>query len=270
MTDVGTVDPMAASMERVLEMVGRPGSPLADAALWHLVVLGNEGLTEDYRRLTFGGPDLDKFAYRPGQDLMLRIPTSQGRLTHRRYTIRRADRRRLTLDIDVVVHGDGPGARWAATAEPGAELDTIGPRGSVTIADAADWHLFVGDETALPGMLAMAEALPAGVPATVIAELPRVVDAHWPDLSNGSRVDLRWLERGDAPPGEPDRLVTAATAVPWPGEGRGHAYLAGEMRVVRAVAARLHQRGPERDQLSAKAYWRRDAANAAHGEPLKP
>ena len=129
MTDVGTDDPMAASMERVLEMVGRPGSPLADAALWHVVVLGNEALTEDYCRLTFGGPDLDKFAYRPGQDLMLRIPTSQGMLTHRRYTIRRAERRQRTLDIDVVVHGDGPGARWAANAEPGAELDTIGSTG---------------------------------------------------------------------------------------------------------------------------------------------
>src|SRR5258708_17432195 len=161
MSDVeGVEDPMAAAAERMMDMVGRPGTPLADATLWHLVVEFNEALTEDYRRLTFSGSGLEAIAYKPGQDLMLRVPNGQGRVINRRYTIRRADRDRRTIDVDIVVHGDGPGARWAAAAAPGDELDAVGPRGSVVIDEAAGWHLFIGDETALPGMLAMAESLP--------------------------------------------------------------------------------------------------------------
>jgi NADPH-dependent ferric siderophore reductase len=83
-------------------------------------------------------------------------------------------------------------------------------------------------------------------------------------------VNLLWLERGDAPPGDAARLTTAADEVEWPGTGRGHAYVAGEMRVVRAVSAALGHRGLERDQVSAKAYWRSGGPNAAHGEPLDP
>ena len=257
-------------MEGILQSVGRSGTPLADASLWHLVVAGNEELSAACGRITFAGPELRSLVYRPGQDLMLRIPTGEGKVTHRRYTIRRADRHLGTVEIDIVLHGDGPGARWAAAAEAGAALDAIGPRGSIGIVDAADWHLFIGDETALPGMLAMAEVLAPHVAATVVAELPHATRGHWPDLAEGSDVDLRWIERGDAPPGQADWLLGTASSLRWPGRGRGHAYVAGEMQVVRAIADLLEERGLGRDQVSSKAYWRRDRANAAHGEPLSP
>ena len=52
--------------------------------------------------------------------------------------------------------------------------------------------------------------------------------------------------------------------------GRGHAYVAGEMKVVRAVTAALTARGLDRSAIDAKAYWRRGDANAPHGEPLDP
>jgi NADPH-dependent ferric siderophore reductase len=263
-------DPMAAAVERMVEMVGRPGTPLADAAVWHLVVETNEALTDGYRRVTFGGAGLGELTYAPGQDLMLRIPVGDGEVVNRRYTIRRTNRDQGTIDIDIVVHGDGPGARWAAAAARETELDAIGPRGSVRIDDDADWHVFVGDETALPGMLAMAEALPAKVPATIVAEVPRVVDGLRPDLAEDRAVDVTWIERGELPPGGAERLLATTSSIEWPGGGRGHFYVAGEMLVVRALSARLEQRGILREQISAKAYWRRGGANAAHGEPLDP
>jgi NADPH-dependent ferric siderophore reductase len=60
--------------------------------------------------------------------------------------------------------------------------------------------------------------------------------------------------------------VKFATDIALP-PGRGHAYIGGELRVVAAVRQVLADRGLARDQLSAKAYWRRGVANAAHGEP---
>jgi NADPH-dependent ferric siderophore reductase len=263
-------DPTTSAVERMVEMVGRPGTPLADAALWHLVVEANEALTDQFRRVTFAGAGLEEITYAPGQDLMFRIPVGDDDATNRRYTIRRAQRDRGTLDVDIVVHGDRPGARWAVAAVPGTEVDAIGPRGSVRIDEDADWHLFVGDETALPGMLAMAEALPAALPATILAEVPRVVDGFRPDLAEHRPVRVVWIERGELPPGGAERLAAASGGFEWPGEGRGHVYIAGEMRVVRALRELFEQRGLLREQISAKAYWRRGDANAAHGEPLDP
>ena len=250
-------------------MVGRPGGPLADAALWSLTVDGVDAITDDYRRVTFGGPGLEKLVYLPGQDLMLRVPSQQDAVVNRRYTIRRRDPATAGIVVDMVVHGDGPGARWAAAAAPGDTLDAIGPRGQTLVHEAADWHLFVGDETALPGMAAMAEALAPQVPGLMIVELPKRAEGHDPEVQPDQDVRVTWIERGDAEPGDADRLVAAVEGVALP-PGRGHAYVAGEMKVVRAVAAALAARGLERDQISTKSYWRRGEANAPHGEPLDP
>lgn len=261
----------------ILAMVGRPGGPLADAALWPLTVCAVAAITDDYRRVTLEGPDLGRLVFRPGQDLMLRIPTDRDRdhdadrPVNRRYTIRSADLTAATptISVDMVVHGDGPGARWAGAAAPGRTLDAIGPRGGVFVDEDADWHLFVGDETALPGMSIMAESLPPGVPGIVLVELPAHVGGHDLRLSDGQDVSVTWIERGDAAPGEADRLVAAVTAVPLPA-GRGHAYVAGEMKMVRAVVRALAERGLDGPAVNGKAYWRRGGANAAHGEPLDP
>jgi NADPH-dependent ferric siderophore reductase len=253
----------------LLALVGKPGGPLADAELWSLSVSTVTSIAADYRRVTFEGPNVDQLRFRPGQDLMLRIPGPEDRVTNRRYTIRSADGSAATVTVDMVVHGDGPGARWAADAAPGQRLDAIGPRGKIWLDETADWHLFVGDETALPGMSSMAESLPARASAIMVVELPEHVDGHDPQLAPDQKVTISWVERGDGQPGESARLVSVAEQIPFP-PGRGHAYVAGEMKVVRSVAAALAARGLDGSAVDAKAYWRRGDANAAHGEPLDP
>jgi NADPH-dependent ferric siderophore reductase len=255
----------------ILAMVGQAGGPLADATLWSLTVAHVDPITDDYRRVTFEGPDLGQLVFRPGQDLMLRIPTADDRAMNRRYTIRSADLAASTptVSVDMVVHGDGPGARWAGAARPGHTLEAIGPRGGVFVDDEADWHLFVGDETGLPGMSIMAESLPPGVPGILVVELPAHVAGHDLRLAEGQDVSVIWIERGDAEPGDAHQLVAAVKDAVLPA-GRGHAYVAGEMKVVRAVVRELADRGLEGPAVNGKAYWRRGGANAAHGEPLDP
>jgi NADPH-dependent ferric siderophore reductase len=253
----------------ILALVGKPGGPLADAALWQLSVSAVNPVTDDYRRMTFDGSGLEQLIFRPGQDLMLRIPGPDGGFTNRRYTIRAADPNAATVTIDMVVHGDGPGARWAARAAPGDILDAIGPRGKVVVDDSADWHLFIGDETALPGMSIMAESLATDVPAVMVIELPEHVQGHDPEVPADQALVIKWVERGDAQPGDATRLVAAAEDVAFP-PGRAHAYVAGEMKVVRAVTGALTARGLDPSAIDAKAYWRRGGANAPHGEPLDP
>jgi NADPH-dependent ferric siderophore reductase len=237
---------------------------LADASLWTLEVRKVTDLTRSMRRITVWNEGLGAMPYRGGQDLMIGVPTENGGTFRRRYTIRRRDVTRSTMDIDFVRHGDGPGARWAETVRPGDRVDAIGPRGKIWLADEAEWHLFLGDETALPGFLAMLAELPASERAIAVGEVGDTEDELTTDTDE--RISFRWLHRGEAEPGTTTHLADAARDIALP-TGSGHAYLAGELRVVAAVRKVLESRGLSPTQISAKPYWRRGVANAAHGEP---
>ena len=255
--------------DRLLDMVGRPGGPLADAALWHLDVMEAGALSPSFRRVVLRAPGIERLQYTPGQDLMLRVPLAGDKVVNRRYTIRKFDPRERGLVIDVSLHGKGPGTDWIAAAGTGDHIDAIGPRGKVTLRPEADWHLFVVDETGLPGALAMIDALPAGSVATAILEVDTPADEQEPEARHGDRLDMRWVHRsGRSVPGDPDPVLQAVAGFDLPG-GAGHVYVSAEAGVVRAVTRALTDRGLQPDQISGKAYWRRGLPNAEHGEPTK-
>jgi NADPH-dependent ferric siderophore reductase len=143
-------------------------------------------------------------------------------------------------------------------------IEGIGPRGKITTSLTADWHLFIGDESALPAIFAMTESLPGDSVATVVLEIPEQADEQ--ELLSPARTRVSWLHRLGAPAGDPAALVAEASEVELP-PGRGHAYLLGEARVVLALREVLSRRGLRPDQMSPKAYWGRGRANAGHGEP---
>ena len=130
-------------------------------------------------------PGLETLRSEPGQDLMLRVPLGEDRVVNRRYTIRAVDPAQRTVTIDVSLHGAGPGTAWISAATAGDRIDAIGPRGKITLRPNADWHLFVVDETGLPGALAMVEALPAGSRASALVEVDTAADEQEPDAAAG-------------------------------------------------------------------------------------
>ncbi|NLD78064.1 MAG: hypothetical protein GX643_15520 [Acidimicrobiales bacterium] len=71
--------------------------------------------------------------------------------TPRTFTIRRLDRASRSLLVDIVTGHDGLGARWAATAEPGAEVGVAGPKTFAPL-PAAEHLVLLGDETAIPAI----------------------------------------------------------------------------------------------------------------------
>jgi NADPH-dependent ferric siderophore reductase len=227
-----------------------------------LVVASVEDVTPHMRRIQLTGPSLEAFEYFPGQDLALPVVRDDGSVVRRRYTIRRFDPARRLLDLDFVMHGDGPGIRWAQVARPGLQIEAIGPRGKIGLAPDADWHLFAGDATALPGAFAMIEALPAGVRASAYL---MVGDPRERQLFSGdTHKTVTWRYESDNE--ALDGLVAAVSAAAVSPEG-GHAYLAGEVALVSALKAALLVGGWAADQVSAKAYWNRGRANADRGEP---
>ena len=228
-----------------------------------LVVASVEDVTPHMRRIQLTGPSLEAFEYMPGQDLALGIVRDDGSMVRRRYTIRRFDPGRHLLDLEFVMHGDGPGIRWAQVARPGLAVEAIGPRGKITLAPDAERHLFAGDATALPGAFAMMEALPGSVLASAYLMVDDPTERQ-PLASSATNKTVTW--RYENVNEAPDGLVAAVSASGLSPDG-GHAYLAGEVALVSALKAALLARGWTADQVSAKAYWNRGRANAGHGEP---
>ena len=159
----------------------KAGDTLVEPSLWHLRVVDTRPLSDTLQRVILTAPGLEGLQHAPGQDMMLRVPRPDGKVTNRRYTIRSFDAALPTVTLDVSLHGAGPGTDWIRTARIGDELDALGPRGKITPRMDADWHFFVGDETGMPGALAMIEALPSATTVRALLEVDSTADEQEPD-----------------------------------------------------------------------------------------
>jgi NADPH-dependent ferric siderophore reductase len=180
----------------------------------------------------------------------------------RSYTARRQDAASGTVEIDFVLHGDGPAAAWAAAAEPGskAAVAGAGPLGD----RPAGILLLAGDETALPAIsriLAGAARTARGVALLEVADA-----AEEQPLPAPPGIAVHWLHRGSTPPGQSALLADAVAALPRPDDDDDFAWVAAESGVVRAVRADLRGRwGLGRAQHHAIGYWRRGRAMSPAG-----
>ncbi|MCL7428712.1 siderophore-interacting protein [Streptomyces sp. YS415] len=222
------------------------------------VVLGGEGLadfsadtcTDHYVKLLFGP---DGVTYPEPFDLeriRAEFPREQWPVT-RTYTVRAWDPEHRELTLDFVIHGDeGLAGPWALRARPGETVRFMGPGGAYAPDATADWHLFVGDESALPAIACAMEALPAGATAHAFVEIAGPEEEQKID----SDVPVTWLHRGDRPVGA--AVTEAVRALPFP-EGRVHAFVHGEAAFVKELRRLLRvEREVPREDLSISGYWR--------------
>jgi NADPH-dependent ferric siderophore reductase len=159
----------------------------------------------------------------------------------------------------VLLHGAGPGSDWGANAAPGDAVEFQGPRGKLQLYPAA-WHLLVGDESAIPAVASICEALPANEPAMAVVEIEDEDDeVPMPAATT-------WVRRRGAPPGGPELLTAAVSAHPVP-DGPGRAYLLGETRAMVALRALVEQRGLAHDAVFVKGYWNRGRPDRLAGRP---
>ena len=175
----------------------------------------------------------------------------------RDFTPRRYDAEANELAIDFALHDEGPAAEWAASAEPGRFLGVGGPRGSFVVPVDFDWHLLVGDETALPAIGRRLEELPPSTKAIVVAQ----VDGASDEIALASRADLdiRWVHRGNSPTGDGEALEKTVAELDLPA-GDGYAWVACESDLAKALRRRLLERhGLPRQWVKAAGYWKRGA-----------
>jgi NADPH-dependent ferric siderophore reductase len=225
-------------------------------------------------RIVFGGPELAGFTageftdhyvklhfpphgavYKPPFDpaeVRATLPRQQWSRT-RTYTVRQWDPDELRLTIDFVVHGDeGIAGPWALAARRGDRLQLVGPGGAYAPDPTVGWHLFVGDESALPAIAASLERIPPDHSAYAVIQVPG--PEHHVPLHSPRPVTVDWLD------GARDKDVLAAVeSLDFCAGARYQAFVHGEASIVRLVRRHLLvDRALEPTALSASGYWKRD------------
>jgi NADPH-dependent ferric siderophore reductase len=253
-----------------------------------------------------GSPVIDLLTDGPGWYAEYCALPDDRRPHLRTYTVRAVRPELAELDVDVVLHGDdaelaGPAASWAAAARPGDPVVVLGPdrprpRGTasgrfwgVEWAPPADGTLFLaGDETAVPAISAILEALPGGRRTVAVLEVPESGDVLSLDLAPG--IEVHWLVRGSrehgAALGPAVHAALCSLGLARAGAGQEpedidldggilwevpevqaagcYAWLAGEAGMVKALRRRLvRDLGIPRTSVAFMGYWRRGAAEGA-------
>jgi NADPH-dependent ferric siderophore reductase len=233
-----------------------------------LDVVSVEPLTPNMVRVTLSGNELPGFTSLGFDDhIKLFFPDveptevdSNGapKPVSRDYTPRRYDAAANILEIDFALHDAGPATAWARQAKSGDVLHIGGPRGSLVIPTGYDWHLLVGDDTALPAIGRRLAELPAGATAVVIAEVDGEDDKM--AFDSAADVSVTWAYRRGAEAGSTDLLARTLRGLRLPAGGY-YAWVACESLTAKALRAQLiAENGANPKWMRAAGYWRRGAA----------
>lgn len=233
---------------------GRPPRPLAT-----LTVVRREDLHAEMVRVWFSHEGLELTSFTDSYVKLLfshdgpitTAPAADERPTTRTYTVRSIDPENATIALDFVVHGDeGLAAPWAAAAVPGEKVLARGPGGAWSPSTDADFHLFVGDESAAPAIAAGVERLGPDARGLAIIETHQ----HRVSIQAPAGVEVRWVVRGEEAYRD-ERLADEVAALPWDDLGSVNVFAHGErgaMKALRKVFAPLEL---GRERLSLSGYW---------------
>jgi NADPH-dependent ferric siderophore reductase len=184
--------------------------------------------------VTFTGESLATFVSDGFDDhVKFMFVGADGEMVRRDYTPRHFDRRKAELTIEFALHGGGP-------------------RGSMVVPTDYDWHLLMGDATALPAIHRRLEELPAGTRAIVMAQVDDPADRR--AMSSSADVAVDWFSTSA-------QLTDAARTLELPG-GEGFVWAGGEASVMAGIRdIMLRDKGHPREAARISAYWRRGASD---------
>ncbi|SEQ27464.1 NADPH-dependent ferric siderophore reductase, contains FAD-binding and SIP domains [Devosia sp. YR412] len=164
------------------------------------------------------------------------------------------------IDLDFVLHGDGPASGWAAQAAVGQTLLIAGPRGSLVVPPAYDWYLLAGDETALPALGRRIEELPAGSKIVAVIEVDSAAEEQ--SFETAANLSLTYVYRDGRPAGTTSLILDTIKSLSFPA-GDAYAYIAGESSMSKAVKAHLIEtRSFNPEYIKAAGYWLLGEADA--------
>lgn len=215
-----------------------------------------ENISPGFVCITFKGESLADFNSLSFDDhVKFMFDDADGQQVRRDYTPRRFDREAREVDLEFKLHGNPGAAEWARTAVVGQRAAIGGPRGSMILPLQMDWHLLIGDASALPAVARRLEELPedARVQAVLLVDA-----ADRRALATQAQLDLHWVDSDD-------ELLQVLQGFPAM-EGAGLAWGGGEAALMARARQLLVDKGMPRQAARISAYWKRGVAD--HHEHL--
>ena len=172
------------------------------------------------------------------------------------YTIRHIDAARQEITIDFALHANpGPATRWAMDARPDDIVGILGPAANGP--KHAEFHVLLGDETALPGIARILESLPATTTGHAFIEVDSKADEL--PLQCPAGLSLTWLHRNGADAGTATLLQESIRAVQWPRNPENAFFWGGcEHKAFSAIYRHLKKSiGLSRDRFVLYSHWHR-------------
>ena len=196
----------------------------------------------------------------PGQTEPVRpLPDGPRAVSMRTYTPLAVRAEALEVDVDFVLHGEGPASTWAAQASVGQVLYLMGPGPGYAPDASCSQHLLLADDSALPAVETILAALPASARARVLLEV--ISDAEQRPLHSAAQLDVTWLARGTDHRSAGQPLEKALRALPPMGPDT-RIYLACEAAAMRRIRQQLVDvLGVQRSQIVGRGYWKLDVVN---------
>ncbi|MFY0409211.1 siderophore-interacting protein [Solicola sp. PLA-1-18] len=230
---------------------------------------------ENLRRLTFTAPELADFVptgldeqcglLLPPEGVRLQLPDlltgsvrhalaaipADLRPTLRWYVVRAHRPEAAEIDVEVVLHDDGPGTAWARTAEVGTQVGFRAGSSGYRPPSAGARQLLVADETALPALAAILERLPLQEePVHSIVEVPSAryrltIDTPYP---------VEWVYRNQGDPGSRAAYAVKTSPV----DRLAYAWVCGEVGLATGIRKYLvKERDVDADAIFFSGFWKK-------------
>ena len=239
-------------------------------AFRELAVVRTAARSPFLRTVTLGGRSLDGFEMPlPAGSVRLLLPDVLGgelvipvwngnafvhedgrRPVIRTLTPLRHDADAGELDVEVVLHGTGPLSEWAAVAQAGDVAAVSGPGRGYTVDPDAPTFVIAGDESAIPAIGQLLEALPPTARTTAVVEVAHP-DARL-ELTDRGDMDVRWVDRGSGP-GEALASAVAGCEI----DAATRVWAAGEAASMQRIRRHLFgDVGVDRGHATVRGYWK--------------
>lgn len=239
-------------------------------------VVAVERLTPRMTAVHFGGAGLEGFPVpAPTAHIKIFLPEEDGTLSlpkagpdglvmptgkrpvMRTYTPRRYDPTTNTLEVQFVLHGEGPASTWAQQAVVGNQVGIGGPGGRFSLDASVQRWWIGGDESAIPAIATLLEALPASATAEVHIEVAGAEDEVPLPASPGASIT--WHHRGIADGWGVELAAAAESATLPPATQVWVACESGAVRRLRSYF--LTERQWPRAAVTSRGYWRLGASD---------
>jgi NADPH-dependent ferric siderophore reductase len=189
-------------------------------------------------------------------------PSGSSAPVSRTYTPRCFDPVTRTLEVQFVLHGEGPASEWAAQAKPGDCLAISGPGGRFTFDPSTTRWWIAGDESAIPATGTLLDALPTTARAEVHLEVDGAEDEI--EFASAANLDVYWHHRRS--PHEPGAELNEVVRYADLEEGT-RVWVACEAAAVRRIRRHLLDgRGLRPESIVTRGYWRLGETNHPDGD----